>query len=430
MPGSGEAGTPRADTLLLRQRVRQVRRHLWLFPGSLTRIRGPRLASDASTLTVETWSPPSGATRECVVSPRVTPIRDISFRNRRYPGPGDSLAAVNHDETPGSADDGTDPMAAHEPKSDAPTGDDLSTSSTDGAVEADPPSGTDWAAALAGEPEQPETHAPSPPSEVPVAAAEANQSHRSSRRSGLPTVLLALVGFGLVAVLAMQVYLLISANATSDEVENLEASVADLSDDLARVEGSVDEVGTQVAEIEAAGAAASPADGASPQAALEAGYLPRYEQGQQDLALGMPLATIEGEEYYSETAVSIDPTDGTRRVWLVWAHWCPYCQEELPELSTWWTENGDSYENIDLVGVTTSIDPSRGNPLEPYLDDLQLPFATVVDEDLTTAARFGTSAFPFWVVTDGDGTVLFRTAGLIPIEQVEAIFDQLRDMPA
>jgi thiol-disulfide isomerase/thioredoxin len=248
------------------------------------------------------------------------------------------------------------------------------------------------------------------------------------RRPGAPTLVLALVGFGLVAVLAMQAYLLISASATSDQVDELEAVLDGLSSDLARVEGSVEAVGAQVSEMDASGAASSPATGSAPQAAVESGFLPRYEQGQQDLALGMSLATIEGDEYYSETAVSIDPADGTRRVWLIWAHWCPYCQEELPELSTWWNENADAYENIEIVTVTTSIDPSRGNPLEPYLDELQLPFSTVVDHDLTTAARFGTSAFPFWVVTDGDGTVLFRTAGLIPIEQVEAIFDQLRDI--
>jgi hypothetical protein len=80
--------------------------------------------------------------------------------------------------------------------------------------------------------------------------------------------------------------------------------------------------------------------------------------------------------------------------------------------------------------VTTSIDPSRGNPLEPYLDDLQLPFPTLVDDDLTMSSQFGVSAFPFWVVTDGDGTVLFRTAGLLPIEQVEAIAGQLEDLAA
>ena len=55
---------------------------------------------------------------------------------------------------------------------------------------------------------------------------------------------------------------------------------------------------------------------------------------------------------------------------------------------------------------------------------------TLVDDDLTMSSQFGVSAFPFWVVTDGDGTVLFRTAGLLPIEQVEAIAGQLEELAA
>jgi len=369
------------------------------------------------------------------VSLRVTSSADISFRNLRYDLPSDSLAAVNHDEAADEAADetadgtagDTDPSAFQGPTSetsipsaDSPPPTPAVESGIVAAETSDLPLSDDVEHLDAG----------AATSEAVASAASPEPQGRSSRRSGVSTAILALIGFGLVAVLAMQVYLLISTNSTSDQVESLEAAVTDLSGDLVRIEGSVDDVGTQVAEIEAAATASSPATGASPQAVVEAGFLPPYEQGAQDTALGMPLATIEGDEYYTEGAVSIDPTDGTRRVWLVWAHWCPYCQDELPELSSWWTENAASYPDVEMVSVTTSIDPSRGNPLEPYLDELQLPFPTVVDHDLTTAARFGTSAFPFWVVTDGDGTVLFRTAGLLPIEQVEAIFNQLRDMPA
>jgi thiol-disulfide isomerase/thioredoxin len=356
---------------------------------------------------------------------RVTSAADFSFRNRRYHRSSDSLPAVNHDETADGTAGDTDPSGASTPSSDSslPAVPDPSTPTP--AVESEQAPDEP----LLDEAGRAQADAVTT-AEVPPAADSPEPHDRPSRRSGVSTAILAIIGFGLIAVLAMQVYLLISASSTSDQVAEIEAAVVDLSGDVARVEGSVDEVGTQVAEIEAAATASSPATGGSPQAAVEAGFLPRFEQGAQDTALGMPLATIEGDEYYTETAVSVDPTDGTRRVWLVWAHWCPYCQEELPELSAWWSENSASYENVEMIGVTTSIDPSRGNPLEPYLDELELPFPTIVDHDLTTAARFGTSAFPFWVVTDGDGTVLFRAAGLLPIEQVEAIFNQLRDMPA
>ena len=127
-------------------------------------------------------------------------------------------------------------------------------------------------------------------------------------------------------------------------------------------------------------------------------------------------------------ATTIDPTDGTKRVWLIWAHWCPYCQQELPEISTWYPENADRFPNSELVTVTTSMDPSRGNPLDEYLEAEQFPFPVLVDEDSKLAAQFGTSAFPFWVVTNGDGTVLYRTAGLIGPDAVEQLFTQLEQV--
>jgi hypothetical protein len=62
--------------------------------------------------------------------------------------------------------------------------------------------------------------------------------------------------------------------------------------------------------------------------------------------------------------------------------------------------------------------------LQPYLDESRFPFPVLIDEDLTLAAQLGTRSFPYWVVTDVDGTVLFRTAGLLEISQVENIFNQ------
>jgi thiol-disulfide isomerase/thioredoxin len=139
----------------------------------------------------------------------------------------------------------------------------------------------------------------------------------------------------------------------------------------------------------------------------------------------MTLPTIEGIDAYSESAMKIDPADGTKRVWMIWAHWCPYCQQELPDLNAWWADASGNYPTAELITVTTSMDPSRGNPLEPYLEDQQFVFPVVVDTDTRIAAQMGVNAFPFWIVTDGDGTVLFRTAGLLDIDRVETLFSQL-----
>jgi thiol-disulfide isomerase/thioredoxin len=249
----------------------------------------------------------------------------------------------------------------------------------------------------------------------------------NSRSSGTARGLLIALAIGLAAVLAMQVFTLITASRTDEQIAALEEQIDSVGVDIDDVQVSVNAVDQKVDDL-ASGALAAPAvSGASAAVApsVPAGTLAPFEQGQPDAALGMVLGEVAGIEYYTETEMTVDPTDGTARAWLIWAHWCPHCQRELPPLSDWYAESADQYPNVELISVTSSIDPTRGNPLEPYLDELQLPFPVIVDPDLTLAEQFGLSAYPFWVFTAGDGTTLLRVAGFLEIDQVTNIFSQL-----
>jgi peroxiredoxin len=235
-----------------------------------------------------------------------------------------------------------------------------------------------------------------------------------------------------VVLIASQAYLITSLSSTNEDIGALKAQIIDVSRGVTDVETAVDGLSEDISTAAAAAAAAAspaPSDtGASPAPAVPAGFLPRFTNGAADTALGLKMATVEATEAYSLEAMTIDPSDGTKRVWLIWAHWCPYCQQELPEISVWYPENADRFPNSELVTVTTSMDPSRGNPLDEYLEAEQFPFPVLVDEDTRVAAQFGVSAFPFWVVTNGDGTVLYRTAGLIGPDAVDQLFTQLEQV--
>jgi hypothetical protein len=78
--------------------------------------------------------------------------------------------------------------------------------------------------------------------------------------------------------------------------------------------------------------------------------------------------------------------------------------------------------------VSSAIDDSRSNPLNPYLDAEQFEFPVVIDDSGALAQLFGTSAFPFWVVTDAEGTVVLRVAGALGIQSVDQLFSQLETM--
>jgi thiol-disulfide isomerase/thioredoxin len=256
---------------------------------------------------------------------------------------------------------------------------------------------------------------------------DVHASRQRTPSTALPwavAALLAVVTIGLV------VALLSALRANDERLEDLADAVDGLDQHVGDVARRVDALGAQVAASSTvSGETSSPS---TPSSTGIEGGLPLFESTQNDPAVlnGMILGTVTGAEYYTGQQASFSPDDATARVWVVWAHWCPYCQAELPEVSAWYSNNATDYPNTELVSVTTSIDPGRGNPLETYLDESQFPFPVLVDADYRLASQFGTSAFPYWVVTDSTGRVMLRVAGTMGIDRVEQIFVQLEEITA
>jgi thiol-disulfide isomerase/thioredoxin len=237
----------------------------------------------------------------------------------------------------------------------------------------------------------------------------------SESRSSIPTVLAVALG----VLLLIQIGLLVALWRTNSEV-------AELRDDVAALDTAAFPVLDPGDDADAGSAGQS---SSGPEATTEGtGDLPRFEGGGADAAVGQTLGDLSGLEYYSGEAVVVAPADGVSRAFMVWAHWCPYCQEELPLMSEWQADNAAALDNFELVSVTTSIDDTASNPLVPYLDGNQFPFPVIVDEDGGLARQLGVNAFPFWVFTAPDGTVVGRAAGAIQAADLDAIFRQLNDL--
>lgn len=273
----------------------------------------------------------------------------------------------------------------------------------------------------------PQSDPPIEPSSAPEPAASAS----TSRPWWIPAGILAavaVIGF----LVATQIYLVSAVNNTQDELDATRSELDATYDEVARLEGQVAAVGSVVDVLAAAQTTTTQPSSTvqQPPAAAPEGYLPRFEAGQADTALGMRLGTVAGPDAYTGDQLTIDPSDGTKRVWMVWAHWCPYCQEELPALSAAYPGLQTDFPDIEITTVTTSIDPTRGNPLDAYLDQEQFPFPVVVDADFALAGQMGVNAFPFWLVTDGDGTVLFRSAGYLDDEQLIGLMGSLSEYSA
>jgi cytochrome c biogenesis protein CcmG, thiol:disulfide interchange protein DsbE len=143
-----------------------------------------------------------------------------------------------------------------------------------------------------------------------------------------------------------------------------------------------------------------------------------YEGG-SDTALGSVAPTVSGVSF-DGSPVTIAPGRPTLVVFL--AHWCPHCQAEVPRLVEWNAEGGRP-EGVDVIGVATGTDDRRDNyPPSEWLAGEGWPFPVLLDDqEYTGAIAMGVSAFPFFVLLDENGTVVWRDSGELSMDDLTTV---------
>lgn len=144
-----------------------------------------------------------------------------------------------------------------------------------------------------------------------------------------------------------------------------------------------------------------------------------------DPAVGMTAPTLDGENFQGEP-VAIEPGGGTPVIVIFAVHWCPHCQDEIPIISEW-IEQGRLPKGVDVALVSTGVDASRNNyPPSDWLASVGWSRPILLDDPDQTAGRaYGMTSFPYMVFIDGDGTVVHRASGELPIEQFGEFADRL-----
>ncbi len=250
------------------------------------------------------------------------------------------------------------------------------------------------------------------------------------RRSMPWTVVVAILA--VIAVIALQIVSLRTAGDARSAADEASARAADALAEAERTGAALDALEATVGDLEQELDLANLAVPLDNQATSDLGAdpsLPPYPSAGPDIAVaeGLAIAAIEGDEYYSDETLTIIPDGETATVWLVWAHWCPHCQNDLPVLQDVWVTAAPDLPHVQIVTITTAIDESRGNPLIPYLEASQFAFPVLVDTDGSLAAKLGTNAFPFWVITGPDGRVILRRPGALGPDQIQGLLFDLED---
>lgn len=146
--------------------------------------------------------------------------------------------------------------------------------------------------------------------------------------------------------------------------------------------------------------------------------LPSFEgETTSDTGIGSIAPVLNGASF-DGTPVTIDHGQFTMVVFL--AHWCPHCQAEVPRLVSW-AESLSVPANLKVYGVTTATGDDRPNyPPSRWLTLERFPFVTMADDENATAAQaFGTTGYPYVVMLDPSGAVLWRHSGEFVEGQME-----------
>jgi thiol-disulfide isomerase/thioredoxin len=112
---------------------------------------------------------------------------------------------------------------------------------------------------------------------------------------------------------------------------------------------------------------------------------------------------------------------------MVVAHWCSFCKNEVPRIQKWLNASGMPAD-VDLVTVATSNDPAKGNfPAGDWLRREEWSVPTIVDDKQSQAGNaLGVSGFPYFIVADAQGKIVYRTSGAVTEDQWNALLEAAR----
>lgn len=137
-----------------------------------------------------------------------------------------------------------------------------------------------------------------------------------------------------------------------------------------------------------------------------------------DPAVGRSIPVVTGVDLDGE-AITLGATGGPQAI-LFLAHWCPHCQDEVPEVQQL-IDSGGLPTGTSISAVTTAYAPDRGNwPPDVWLDSESWSAPTISDGGNSISEAYGLAGFPYWVFVDGDGTVVGRVGGQLGADNVAA----------
>jgi hypothetical protein len=149
-----------------------------------------------------------------------------------------------------------------------------------------------------------------------------------------------------------------------------------------------------------------------------------FEVASGDPGVGLRAPDIAGTGL-DGSGITID-ANGVPKAILFLTHWDGHSQAVVPSIQRWYDRTG-GVEGVDLIAVSTAGEASRGNwPPSAWLAREGWTVPTVLDsEEADIFNSYGGTAFPYWVLLNGDGTIADRWAGEIEVQDLQQRLEAL-----
>lgn len=155
---------------------------------------------------------------------------------------------------------------------------------------------------------------------------------------------------------------------------------------------------------------------------VEGETLPFFDSQSGDPAVGFTAPTLTGSDW-NDNEIVIGP-DGRAKIVVMLAHWCPFCQAEVPEIQAW-VDAGGLPEGVDLYGATILTNRLRDGstwPPQDWLEGDGWTSPTIMDNSSGSIVQaYGIQSTPTYVVLGPNNENLGRVAGATGIEGLAAM---------
>lgn len=145
---------------------------------------------------------------------------------------------------------------------------------------------------------------------------------------------------------------------------------------------------------------------------------PKIGLNQGELAPDFTLLTTEGE------GLTLSDYQGKRVIMNFWATWCPPCIAEMPHLQSFYSDHKD--EGLEVIAINLTESEAKKEGVYPFIDEYQLTFPVVFDEDSLVASLYQVTTIPTTYILNSKGEIEQKIVGPMTYEIIEELLQQVK----